>query len=73
MRTCCPPASRPWWASPAFQDCCSTRPAWCSNKPGLLFRETGFHIGMDRNFVCLWHRHNCIDLSLSALISWFMK
>jgi hypothetical protein len=35
------------------------------------------HIGMDRNFVCLWRRHNCrsqvIDLSLSTLISWFMK
>jgi hypothetical protein len=34
--------------------------------------EAGFHIGMDRNFVCLWRRHNCgikvIDLSLSALI-----
>jgi hypothetical protein len=30
-------------------------------------------IGMDRNFVCLWRRHNrrsqVIDLSLSALIS----
>ncbi len=40
-------------------------------------RETGFSIGMDRNFVCLWRRHNCIsqviDLSLCALISWFMK
>ncbi len=42
-----------------------------------LYSETWFHIGMDRNFVCLWRRHNCrsqvIDLSLSALISWFMK
>jgi len=32
---------------------------------------------MDRNFVCLWRRHNCIsqvtDISLSALISWFVK
>jgi hypothetical protein len=42
--------------------------------PGLIFRDwAGFHIGMDRNFVCLWRRHNCrsqvIDLSLSALIS----
>ncbi len=40
------------------------------------YSETGFHIGMDRNFVCSWCRHNCrsqvIDLSLSALISWFM-
>ncbi len=39
-----------------------------------LYSETGFHIGMDRNFVCLWRRHNCrsqvIDLTL---ISWFMK
>jgi len=38
-----------------------------------LYSETGFHIGMDRNFVRLRHRHNCrsqvIDLSLSALIS----
>jgi hypothetical protein len=37
------------------------------------YSETGFHIGMDRNCVCLWHRHNCrsqvIDLYLSALIS----
>ncbi len=23
------------------------------------YSETGFHIGMDRNFVCLWRRHNC--------------
>ncbi len=41
------------------------------------YSETGFHIGMDRNFVCLWRRRNCrsqvIDLSLSALISWFAK
>ncbi len=22
------------------------------------YSETGFHIGMDRNFVCLWRRHN---------------
>ena len=39
--------------------------------------ETRFHIGMDRNFVSLWRRHNCrsqvIDLSPSALISWYMK
>ncbi len=37
------------------------------------YSETGLHIRMDRNFVCLWRRHNCIsqviDLSLSALIS----
>ncbi len=26
--------------------------------PGC-YSETGFHIGMDRNFVCLWRRHNC--------------
>jgi hypothetical protein len=42
-----------------------------------LHLETWFHIGMDRNFVCLWCKHNCrsqvIDISLSALISWFMK
>ncbi len=35
------------------------------------------HIGMDRNFVCLWRRRNCksqvIDLSLFALISGLMK
>ncbi len=41
------------------------------------YSETGFHIGMDRNFVCLWRRHNCrsqvTDLFLSALISCFMK
>ncbi len=41
------------------------------------YSETGFHFGIDRNFVCLWRRHDCrsqvIDLSLSALISWFMK
>jgi hypothetical protein len=41
------------------------------------YSETGFHIGMDCNFVSLWCRHNCrsqvIDLSLSVLISWFMK
>jgi hypothetical protein len=24
-----------------------------------LYSETGFHIGMDRNFVCLLRRHNC--------------
>ncbi len=38
-----------------------------------LYSETGFHIDMERNFVCLWRRLNCrsqvIDLSLSALIS----
>ncbi len=32
---------------------------------------------MDRDFVCVWRRHNCrsqvIDLSLSVLISWFMN
>jgi hypothetical protein len=32
---------------------------------------------MERSFVCSWRRPNCrtqfIDLSLSALISWFMK
>jgi hypothetical protein len=37
-----------------------------------LYSETVFHIGMDRNFVCLWRRHNCrsqvIDLSLSDLL-----
>ncbi len=27
------------------------------------YSETGFHIGMDLNFDCLWHRHNC-NLSL---------
>jgi hypothetical protein len=41
-------------------------------KPGL-YSETGSHIGMDRNFVCLLRSHNCrsevIDLSLSVLIS----
>ncbi len=41
------------------------------------YSEMGFHIGMDRNFVGLWRRHNCrsqvIDLSLSALISRFVK
>jgi hypothetical protein len=41
------------------------------------FSEAVFHIGKDRNFVCLWRRHNCksqvIDLSLSVLISWYMK
>ncbi len=38
----------------------------------FLYSETGLHIGMERNFVGLWRRHNCrsrvIDLSLSALI-----
>jgi hypothetical protein len=37
-----------------------------------LYSETGFHIGMDNNCVCLWRRHNCksqvIDLSFSALV-----
>ncbi len=41
------------------------------------YSETRFHIGMDRNFVCFWRRYNCrsqvIDLSLSVLISWFLK
>ncbi len=38
---------------------------------GGCYSETGFHyIDMDRNFVCLWHRHTiAIDLSRSALIS----
>jgi hypothetical protein len=44
---------------------------------GVCYSETGFQIGMDRNFVCLWRRHNCscqvIDLSLSALISLLMR
>jgi hypothetical protein len=47
-----------------------------THTPGLLFRD-GVNFGMDRNFVCLWSRHNCrsqvMDLSRSALISWFMK
>jgi hypothetical protein len=38
-----------------------------------LYSETGFHYGMERNFVCSWHKPNCrsqvSDLSLSALIS----
>ena len=42
----------------------------CLLDPQLWFY---FHIDMDRNFVCLWRRHNCISpvivLSLSALIS----
>ncbi len=37
------------------------------------YSETGFHIGMDCNFVCLWRRHNCNwSLPHSAPISWFM-
>jgi hypothetical protein len=24
-----------------------------------VYSETGFHIGMDCNFVCLWLSHNC--------------
>jgi hypothetical protein len=44
----------------------------CSTTLGL-FSETGFHYGMERNFVCSWRRPNCrsqvIDLSLSLLIS----
>ncbi len=42
-----------------------------------LYSETGYPIGMERNFVCSWCRHNCrsqvIDLSLSALSSWLRK
>ncbi len=38
-----------------------------------LYSETGFLIGMDRYFVCLWRRSQIINLSLSALISWFIK
>ncbi len=34
------------------------------------FSETGFHIGMDRNFVCLFRRHNC-DWSLPFL-RWYL-
>ncbi len=45
--------------------------AWLRT-PGLD-SETGFHIGMEHNFVCAWRRPNCrsqvINLSLSALIS----
>ncbi len=41
------------------------------------YSAMGFHIGKDRNFVCLWRRHNCrsqvIDLSLSVLFFWFIK
>jgi hypothetical protein len=40
-------------------------------KNQCLYSETGFHFGMDCNFVCLRRRHNCrsqvIDLALSAL------
>jgi hypothetical protein len=42
-----------------------------------VYSDTGFQIGMDRNFVCLWRRHTCRskvnDLSLSTLISLFMR
>ncbi len=43
-----------------------------------LYLETGLHIGMrEPNFVCSCLRPNCrsqvIDLSLSVLISWFVK
>ncbi len=48
-----------------------------TNTGSGLYSETGFHIGMDRYFACSWRRHNCrsqvIDLSLSALISWFVN
>ncbi len=37
------------------------------------YSETGFHIVMDGNFVCLWRRHNCNWSLTSALISLFMK
>jgi hypothetical protein len=50
---------------------------WSIDLLGWYSETGGFHIDMDCNFVCIWRRHNCrsqvIDLSLSALISWFMK
>ncbi len=44
------------------------------------YSETGFHIGMDRNFVCLWRRHNCnwslpfcADLLIYEINYWVFK
>ncbi len=57
----------------------SIKTAYLSHKMarGPVYSRLIFPIGMERNFVCSRCRHNCrsqvIDLSLSALISWFMK
>ncbi len=60
-----------------LEDLPLTAPSRCHQWAQGCYLETGFHIVMDRNFICLWRRHNCrsqvIDLYLSALISWFMK
>ncbi len=44
------------------------------------YSETGFHIGMNRNFVCLWRRHNCngplpfyADLLIYDINYWVFK
>ena len=37
------------------------------------YSETGYHIGMDRNFVCLWGRHNCNWSLPFCTDSWIMK
>ncbi len=44
------------------------------------YSETGFHIGMDGNFVCLWRRHNCnwslpfcADLLIYEINYWVFK
>ncbi len=44
------------------------------------YSETGFHIGMDRNFVCFWRRHNCnwslpfcADLLIYEINYWVFK
>jgi hypothetical protein len=37
------------------------------------YSETGFRIGMDRILIVNGADITAIDLSLSALISWFMK
>ncbi len=44
------------------------------------YSEAGFHIGMDRNFVCLWRRHNChwslpfcADLLIFEINYWAFK
>ncbi len=37
----------PWWCN-----------SWMKMERGW-YSQTGFRIGMNRNFVCLWRRHNC--------------
>ncbi len=57
------------------QDCIkSFWQSFCKDFQGW-YSETEFHICVDRNFVCLWRRHNCKSqvIDLSPFLRWSLN